>query len=380
MKVLILTTRLDGAGGIEGYGRLVVRAVNDSGIEADVLSVRAENAAGGPSRESLALDMGRRTTPWNGLRLLADAVRRGRAYDLTLCVHVATAPLAAVLRAIYGIPYVVVGHGIEVWDTLRRTRRTALARASRVVAVSRFTASALIDRQGVKPERIQIVHPCVDPDLMALAGDEPDTLERGPAANGPVTLLTVARLSAQERYKGCDTVIRMLPAIVRQAGPVRYCIVGGGNDRPRLESLAKHHGVAEIVTFAGPAARGDLAARYRACDIFVMPSVLEHRADGWTGEGFGIVYIEAAAFGLPVVAGSGGGAPEAVRDGVSGVVVNGASPDAVAAALVRLARDRDLRRAMGEAGRQWVRERFTFPRFRAEIAAAAAAAALRPVP
>jgi phosphatidyl-myo-inositol dimannoside synthase len=343
-------------------------------MEVDVLSVLAGETGDQPSPGLFYIDMGRRTAPWTGLRLLAEAVRRGRRYDLTLCVHIATSPIAALLRAAYGIPYVVIGHGIEVWDILRWTRRTALRRASRVIAVSRFTAGVLIGRQRVKPGCVQVVHPCVDPGLMALAGPEPDTVGEGPTTGRPVALLTVARLSSEERYKGCDTVIRMLPSIARQAGPVRYCIVGGGEDRPRLESLAKHHGVAEIVTFAGPAGPRDLAAHYQACDIFVMPSVLEHRANGWTGEGFGIVYIEAAAFGLPVVAGCGGGAPEAIQDGVSGVVVEGAAPDAVTAALVRLARDPDLRKRMGAAGRQWVQDHFMFPRFRGEIADVVAAA------
>jgi phosphatidyl-myo-inositol dimannoside synthase len=372
MRMLILTTRFHGAGGIERYGRLVVRALEDLAIEVDVLSVLAGETGDQPSSGSFHIEMGRRTTPWLGLRLLVEAVRRGRRYDLVLCVHVATAPIAALLRMVYGIPYLVVAHGIEVWGIPRWARRFALLRASRIVAVSRFTADRLIERQRVRPERVQIVRPCVDPELMVVA--------KLPITNGAVTLLTVARLNFQTRNKGCETVIQILPTIGRQAGPVRYCIVGEGDDRPRLEALAKHHGVADAVTFAGPVDRRGLAARYRACDIFVMPSVLERRADEWiAGEGFGIVYIEAAAFGLPVVAGCGGGAPEAVQDGVSGVVVDGAAPEAVTAALVWLARDGDLRGRMGAAGRRWVQEHFTFTRFRAEIAdAVAAARATRP--
>jgi phosphatidylinositol alpha-1,6-mannosyltransferase len=175
--------------------------------------------------------------------------------------------------------------------------------------------------------------------------------------------LTVARLAARERYKGCDTVISALPAVLSEAGPVRYVIAGDGDDLPRLRALAGEQEVATAVTFARRVQGTRLPALYRDGDIFVMPSVAERRADGWTGEGFGIVYIEAAWFGLPVIAGDGGGAPEAVQDGVTGYVVDGRDTGAVAAALIRLIKDRPLRERMGAAGRQWVAEQFTFERF-----------------
>jgi phosphatidylinositol alpha-1,6-mannosyltransferase len=216
--------------------------------------------------------------------------------------------------------------------------------------------------QGVPRDRIGVIYPAVDPVLLRAAPDS-----NGPAGRDGVTLLTVARLSARERYKGCDAVIAALPA-VRAGGPVRYVIVGDGDDRPRLEALARSHGVAPLVTFAGAVQHDGLPEWYRACDIYVMPSVAEQRPDGWTGEGFGIAYLEAAAFGRPVIAGSGGGAPEAVQDGVTGVVVDGRDVAAVAAAIARL-RDPETRARMGEAGRQWVRRQFTVERFQRDVEA-----------
>jgi phosphatidylinositol alpha-1,6-mannosyltransferase len=282
---------------------------------------------------------------------------------------VALGPVAHLVRRLYRVPYLVIGYGIDVWGPLGPRRQAALRRAAHVVALSRFTARQVASVHGVAETRVAVIHPAVDPVLLrAAAAVSP----RG--TRGAVTLLTVARLAAQERYKGCDTVISALPAVLSEAGPVRYIIAGDGDDLPRLRALAAERAVAAAVTFVGAVQRAGLPALYGDGDIFVMPSVTERRAGGWTGEGFGIVYVEASAFGLPVIGGNGGGAPEAVQDGVTGVVVDGRDAGAVGAALIRLVRDGALRERMGAAGRRWVAERFTFERFAPDVAAVVDAA------
>jgi phosphatidylinositol alpha-1,6-mannosyltransferase len=362
VRVLVLATRFHGPGGVEAYARVLASALVNDGAEVEVLSLLAGEAFGeaGPGR--YLGDQGRASTAWTHGRLLLETIRRGRRYDLIVCAHVAVAPLGALVRRMLGTPYLVVAHGIEVWDALSWARRAALCGACRVIAVSHFTARRLVAVQGIPQGRVHVVHPCVDPALPALAGSL-----RASAATECVTLLTVARLSSLERYKGCDTVIRVLPRVTAGSANVRYVIVGDGDDRPRLEALARRCGVEDRVAFAGRADRLALAAHYQASDVYVMPSVTERRPGGWAGEGFGFAYIEAASFGRPVVAGNGGGAPEAVWDGVTGFVVDGRDPDAVAAALVRLTSDADLRRRMGEAGRAWARAYFSFERFRRDV-------------
>jgi phosphatidyl-myo-inositol dimannoside synthase len=369
MNVLILAPKYRGIGGAESYTRFLTRAVAGSGGEVDVLSLlEGEGAADQPVPGRYLGHQGTRPTPWAYARLAGEAMRRGRGYDLVICGHVAVAPIGMALRRIFRIPYICLAHGIDVWGHLGWARRAALRGAARIIAVSEFTARMLTTAQGVSPDRISVVYPPVDPALLALAG------RTGTRTGGrPVTLLTVARLSAQERYKGCDTVIRALPSILGNAGALRYVIVGDGDDRPRLEALAERTGVITMVTFRGRVTREELADHYQSSDIFVMPSVAQRRPNGWTGEGFGIVYIEAAAFGCPVVAGSGGGAPEAVQDGITGCLVDGTDVAAVAGALLRLAGDEALRARMGEAGRRWVRERFTFERFERDVEEAVAA-------
>jgi phosphatidylinositol alpha-1,6-mannosyltransferase len=362
MKVLLLASSYLGVGGVEAYTRLLGRAMLAAGADIEVLSLLGGEM---PVHEAPGRYLGHRGSRprgWTYARLLSAALGRGRRYDLVLCGHVSVLPIGMALHEMFRVPYVGVAHGIDVWGPVAWPRQSALRRADRMIAVSRFTAGMLAEVHGVPRDRIAVVHPVPDSGLVARA----DRMRRRSDA-APVTLLTVARLVEAERYKGCDSVIRVLPQLRASSGAVRYVIVGDGDDRARLEGLARDTGVADAVAFRGYLTGDDLAVEYQNSDVFVMPSVTERRRDGWTGEGFGIVYVEAAAFGLPVVAGSGGGAPEAVRDGLTGFVLDGRDARALANALARLARDPMLRAQMGEAGRQWVREHFTFERFRREI-------------
>lgn len=358
MNVLVLATKYFGLGGAEAYTRMFADAVAASGNRVDVLSLLDGEVSNRACPGRYLGDQGGRSTPLSQARFAAQAVRYAAGRDLIVCSHVALGPIGHLLLRLYRVPYLIIGYGIDVWDSLGPRREAALRRAARVVALSRFTARQVASVHGVPEARLAVIHPAVDPVLLREALVAP---RRG--ARDSVTLLTVARLAARERYKGCDTVISALPAVLSEAGPVRYVIAGDGDDLPRLRALAGEQEVATAVTFARRVQGTRLPALYRDGDIFVMPSVAERRADGWTGEGFGIVYIEAAWFGLPVIAGDGGGAPEAVQDGVTGYVVDGRDTGAVAAALIRLIKDRPLRERMGAAGRQWVAEQFTFERF-----------------
>jgi phosphatidylinositol alpha-1,6-mannosyltransferase len=152
--------------------------------------------------------------------------------------------------------------------------------------------------------------------------------------------------------KGQDVLIRALPAIrARVPGAALLC-VGGGPDLPRLQRLAAEHGVADDVVLTGSVPWTYLPAHYDAGDVFAMPC--RTRRGGLEVEGLGIVYLEASATGLPVVAGLSGGAPDAVLDGQTGHVVDGRSVAAVADAVSGLLLDRDRARRMGERGREWV--------------------------
>ncbi|MGW1803985.1 glycosyltransferase family 4 protein [Streptomyces sp. NPDC002078] len=156
--------------------------------------------------------------------------------------------------------------------------------------------------------------------------------------------------------KGQDTLIQAMPRILAAEPDTVLLIVGGGPYEQDLRRMATETGVAGSVRFTGSVPWSDLPAHFGAGDVFAMPC--RTRRGGLDVEGLGIVYLEASATGLPVVAGDSGGAPDAVLDGETGWVVRGGSPEEAADRIVPLLADPELRRRMGERGRQWVEERW----------------------
>lgn len=156
--------------------------------------------------------------------------------------------------------------------------------------------------------------------------------------------------------KGQDTLIRAMPRILADEPDAVLLIVGGGPYEKDLRRLAHETGVADSVRFTGPVPWSELPAHFGAGDVFAMPC--RTRRGGLDVEGLGIVYLEASATGLPVVAGDSGGAPDAVLDGETGWVVRGGSPAEAAERVLALLGDAELRRRMGQRGRQWVEEKW----------------------
>ncbi|WP_149551331.1 glycosyltransferase family 4 protein [Streptomyces marokkonensis] len=156
--------------------------------------------------------------------------------------------------------------------------------------------------------------------------------------------------------KGQDTLIRAMPAILAAEPEAVLLIVGGGPYEKDLRGLARDTGVSAAVRFTGSVPWSELPAHYGAGDVFAMPC--RTRRGGLDVEGLGIVYLEASATGLPVVAGASGGAPDAVLDGETGWVVPGNSPEQTADRVTTLLADEELRRRMGQRGREWVEEKW----------------------
>ena len=258
-------------------------------------------------------------------------------------------PLGLWLRQWLKLPFVVYAHGKEILNSVQGTRRKsqlALQQADRVLAVSRFTAN-LVQQVGIAPERIEVVHPGCDSDRFRPVPPRMDLRQKllGARCKDRV-ILTVGALVER---KGHDMVIRALPRL-RQAIPdVTYLIVGNGRCRAQLENLAAALGVRERVIFAGQVRAEDLPDIYALSDVFAMPS--RRQIEACDVEGFGLVFLEANACAKPVVGGHSGGIPDAIVDGVTGLLVNSLDPEDIANTLTRLLTNSDLAVRLGQQGR-----------------------------
>ncbi len=267
--------------------------------------------------------------------------------------HIRLAPVAWALARRTGLPLVCLAYGMDVTaGRFGRLKRSLWRSASRVVAISRFTADRVIE-QGVHPSRVALLPPGLDPGEVppARSGDAAAARRARGLGPGPI-LLTVSRLAASERYKGHELVFDAVARLGPRFPGLVHVVVGEGDDRPRLEAEALRRGVAGRVRFAGRQSDADLADWYRLADVFVMPSGVLRDREGLKFEGFGIVYLEAAAAGLPVVAARAGGAVDAVVDGATGLLVDPGDPDGRAAALESILSDPPLARTFGRAGRE----------------------------
>lgn len=277
--------------------------------------------------------------------LNAAAAREGLRFrpQLTLSIHIVGSPAAAALRRLSGARTVQYFHAKEIPDK-PRLARFAARNADCSIAVSSYT-SGLLARLGVAAQSLRLIPPGVDD-----PGDSrPARLERP-------TFVSVARLA--DRYKGHDVLVRALPAIRRSVPDVQWVVIGDGPLRSELEGAARAQGVADSIRFLGSVSDEERDRWLAGAALMAMPSRLP--GAGKAGDGFGIVYLEAASHGTPVVAGDVGGAVDAVSDGETGLLVDPTDPEAVAGAVTRLLLDRELAGRLGAAGADRAR-RFRWP-------------------
>ncbi len=256
------------------------------------------------------------------------------------CGHLNLAPLIHRLCQPFNIPYTVIAHGKEVWSPVSRPEQEALSHAEAIWTVSHYSSKQASQANHLDPQLFRWLPCMVDGDRFFPGTKPPHLLAKYKLENAQV-LMTVARLWSGDIYKGVDVTIRALPQIAKHFPEVKYLVIGRGDDRPRLEQLARDLGVREIVVFAGFVPTAELVDHYRVADAYIMPSQ----------EGFGIVYLEAMACGLPVLSGDDDGSADPLLEGKLGWRVPHRSPEAVAEACVEILQNQDVR-----CDGDWLRE------------------------
>lgn len=336
MTTLLLTLSLRSrGGGEERYGRAFADALASS--DQTVAAVGLWD----PSGHDRTATTDARGAGGSRFRMAAATVRlllTGRPETVVLG-HVLLLPLAVLTRLLRPRARIVLlVYGIEVWDRPSRLRRMLIDRCvDRIVAVSQHTARRMAASHGLADDRFVVVTP-----------PAPPAWDSRPRRGSGATILSVSRLGAHTGGKGIQDMIAAMPAVSEIVPDARYIIIGDGSDRSRLERLAAAAGVSGRIKFAGAVSDEALERAYRDADVFVLPS---------SQEGFGIVFLEAFAHAVPVVAADAGAAGDVVRG--RGLLVPAADPGRLAAAVTRLLTQPALRASCAAAGLQAVRETYS---------------------
>jgi phosphatidylinositol alpha-1,6-mannosyltransferase len=343
----LVTDAFGGHGGIAQYNRDFLGVLVEGGTVSSITVLprhAPKRVATPPAITQKPARLGRFAY---SVRALVTAFRR--RVDIVFCGHLYMAPLAWLVARLKGAKLILQMHGVEAWPHPSRLQRAAAEAADLIFCVSRHTRACVVGWAAIAPERILLVTNTV---ADAFEPGDGSALRAALGLDSKRVLLTVGRIDSRERYKGHDRVIEAIPDLVARGQDVIYFIIGEGDDRARLDDLARSAGVAERVRFLGAVSLEDLVEAYRMADLFLMPS---------TGEGFGIAYLEAMASGTPALGLNADGARDPLADGELGTAV---SEHYLPAAIARLLA---MPKPDPEALSRAVHARFGRESFRAQV-------------
>jgi len=266
----------------------------------------------------------------NRLKFFYDMVRRGSSFDRIILSHINLLPIGWFIKKLFPKKRIILlAHGIEVWDHFKTRKRKMLQQCDIILAVSSFTRMRVIEVHGFPKENCTILNNCLDPFLHRhmLPKKDKNLMEKYDFKQNDLILLTITRLSSKERYKGYDKVIEALSVIKEKYPEVKYLIAGrfDRQEKAYVDQLIKKLEMKSMVVIPGFIPDEELEAHFEMSDLYVMPS---------RKEGFGIVFIEAMYYGLPVIAGNADGSTDALLFGELGKLVNPLDLGEIAEAIV----------------------------------------------
>ena len=338
-RAMMVTGSISGTGGIQHVNRAVHAVLRQLGYQLRCRTIRDE------SRPSTSRVTARRRLLFLA-RLQADRLWRPQ---LVFFDHARIAFRSGWLWGASG-RRVVFAHGVEVWQQRFWHVAVTLAHADLVLCNSNYTRDKLLSLYGTDPSRLMVVH---------LGSDLPDPPDHQSTSRSG--FVVAGRMSAAERYKGHDELLHAWPGVLSHHPGEELRVVGDGDDRPRLQRLAQRLGVEKAVRFVGPVSDEEKARQLRSARALLMLS---------TGEGFGLVTVEAMAAGTPVVGLAGTVTQEIISDGENGLLVPDRGAASLLQAIRRLIDEPGLADQLGAAARHDWEHRFTGARFHARLLAA----------
>ena len=368
MKILIPTADYPPIeGGISSLTLHLSRVLAQRGHEVTVVAPYYPDMATFDAAEPVHVVRyrGYRLGPLRIMPMLASTWRRAQETDLILSINVASGGVIAhAAQRQYGISYVAFGYAYEFLKFEHNPLIAALLRAvythaKSVIAISQFTRDKL-EAFGAPSERLHVALPGA-PQATVFGVEMITEIKRRFVLDTSHVILAVGRFMPR---KGHTTLVRALPKILETFPDTLLVLVGRG---PKLQEaiwLAQQLGVREQVLFPGRLSDEDVAGLYQCCEIFALPT---GEGPGGQVEGFGLVFAEAHAHGKPVVAGRSGGVMDAVLDGETGLLVTPENPDELADAILRLMRNPEWARQLGEAGRRRVETELNWEQFATKV-------------
>lgn len=315
MRVLLLTTdAFGGHGGIALYNRDLAEAVSQLPYVTEVVVlVRNMPFEAGIIPAKITFVAKAATGKWNYVGQVFRCARSG-PYGLVICGHINLLPLAALVAKLKHAPLSLLVYGIDVWKPAGSLTRRALRSVNAVWSISEITRDRMNAWAKLAESRFSILPNAIHLDRYALGPKAVDLLDRF-GLHVKKVVLTLCRLSSSERYKGIDELIETMPQLIAEVPEIRYVVSGAGDDLPRLQEKVIGLELQRHVIFAGFVSEERKADYFRLADVFAMPG---------RGEGFGFVFLEALACGIPCVGSSVDGSREALRNGLLGLL---ADPD-----------------------------------------------------
>lgn len=327
MNILCLVTdAYGGTGGIALYNRDVIQAMCADPIVQKVVCVpRVISAPPEPMPSKLHFDVSATGGAVAYLKAVVKHLRSGTKFDLVYCAHVNLIPVARIAALVARAPWTLCLYGFECWQPIPRLLpRIWAGKAHYIVSISRFTLDRFRTWCPVPDAKCAVVPNALHLEQYSLLPKDQALLDRY-RLNDRKIIMTLGRLDPLEQAKGFDHVIRAIPDLQQTVPSLAYLIVGSGGDKPRLESLAATLGVTNSVVFTGFVSEVDKPKFYALADAYVMPSKFE---------GFGFVFLEALACGLPTIASSKDGGRDALLNGQLGWLVDPIDPAEIKAAIL----------------------------------------------
>ncbi len=309
-------------GGLEKFNRAFCKALSDLNFTRDIKAAILSAYDGIPDRKYVTGDIYYLGFSKGKIKFTLISLLKVYQFEQMILGHINLAIIALLSKLLFpGKKLTIITHGIEVWSkpSLPWHKKKALMVADEILSVSNFTKQKLISLHGIDPEKIKVFHNAIDPYFKAPNVESLEKpaylLNRYGLKPQDKIMLTITRYNSHEKFKGYDLVLKAMAEMVETVPGIKYIMAGkcGGQEKQRLDTLIAQLDITHLVTFTGFIPEEEITDHYLLADTYIMPS---------KKEGFGIVFIEAAACGLHVIAGNKDGSTDALLDGKLGSLID----------------------------------------------------------